>query len=122
VTSRRTAPTALCRYTPTSFAKSFPLPIGTTPSATSAPPGERSNPFATSCTVPSPPTATTRCAPACTARAASSVAVARPRGPLHLHRPPLVLEFARDGIERAGRRSAAGRGVEHHVGVDQSLP
>ena len=49
-------------------------------------------------------------------------AVARPRGALHLHRPPLVLEFARDGIERAGRRAAAGRGVEHHVGVDQSLP
>src|SRR5882762_8502934 len=72
VTSRRTARTGLCRYTPASFAKSFPLPIGTTPRATSPPPWQRSNPFATSCTVPSPPTATIRCAPACTARAASS--------------------------------------------------
>ena len=37
VTSRCTARTGLYRYTPASFAKSFPLPIGTTPSATSAP-------------------------------------------------------------------------------------
>src|SRR2546430_8008503 len=72
VTSRCTARTGLCRYTPASFAKSFPVPIGTTPSATSPPLPWRSTPFATSCTVPSPPTATMRCAPACTARAASS--------------------------------------------------
>ena len=71
VTSRRTARTGLCRYTPTSFAKSLPLPIGTTPSATSPPAPCRSSPLATSCTVPSPPTATMRCAPACTACAAS---------------------------------------------------
>jgi len=47
--------------------------------------------------------------------------VARPLGALHLHRPPLVVKLARDGIERAGRRAAAGRGVEHDVGVDQRL-
>src|SRR5205809_1312673 len=72
VTSRRTARAGLCRYTPASFAKSLPLPIGTTPSATSPPLPWRSTPFATSCTVPSPPTATIRCAPAPTACAASS--------------------------------------------------
>jgi len=83
VTSRRTAPTALCRYTPTSFAKSFPLPIGTTPSATSAPPGNgvtRSPPHAR---LPSPPTATTRLRPRLHRARRELRAVARPRGPLH---------------------------------------
>ena len=37
VTSRRTARSGLWRYTPTSLAKSFPVPIGTTPSWTSPP-------------------------------------------------------------------------------------
>src|SRR5437762_1131000 len=48
--------------------------------------------------------------------------VAGPVGPLHLHRPPLAVELARDGIECAGRSAAAGRGVEDDVGMDQRLP
>jgi len=40
-------------------------------------------------------------------------------GALHLHRPPLAVELARDGIECAGRRAAARRRVEDDVGVDQ---
>src|SRR5690348_3375421 len=70
VTSRCTARIGLCRYTPVSFAKSFPVPIGTTPSAVSPPCSSR--PLATSCTVPSPPRATTQSAPARAACDASS--------------------------------------------------
>src|SRR5437867_4087747 len=124
VTSRRTARTGLCRYTPASLAKSFPLPIGTTPSATSPPP-------------PTPPVTQQSVRhvvhgavaahghdplrPSLHRARRELRAVARSLGALHLHRPPLVVELARDGIERAARRAAAGRGVEHDVGVDQRL-
>ena len=46
-------------------------------------------------------------------------AVARPLGALDLDRPALAVELARDRIERAFRRAAAGGGVEDDVGVDQ---
>src|SRR6266550_3593337 len=49
-------------------------------------------------------------------------AVARPFGALHVHRPPLAVKLARDRVERAGRGAPAGCGVEHNVGVNQRLP
>jgi len=71
VARRRTARTGAWPYIPTSFAKSFPVPTGTTPSDAAA--LSRRSPFATSCTVPSPPTATTQVAPSRAACAASAV-------------------------------------------------
>src|SRR3989475_11288699 len=49
-------------------------------------------------------------------------AVAWPFGALHVHRPPLAVKLARDGVERAGCGAPAGCGVEHNVGVNQRLP
>src|SRR5436309_2868390 len=60
-----TARSGACRATPTSFAKSLPVPTGTTPIWAAA--RWRSIPFATSFTVPSPPTATMPLTPSSTA-------------------------------------------------------
>jgi len=60
----------LCNGKPSSIAKTFTVPIGSTPNVALLP----TSPFATWLTVPSPPAATIRVNPASTARLASASA------------------------------------------------